>query len=206
MLNKTKRQIMLWQLGYYEDKFDGIWGTNSKKATRKFQIDHNLKVDGIYGTKTNKKLESVYKEYMNGLMTDEDWKRLKYFKKSELDCNDKCGYDKVYKQLAYNIDALRYHLGTAMTVISGCRCYDRNKEAKGASGSRHYNKEKGCKAIDFTSKATNTFEKRKEAINFYIKYFPNARYSYCDGYVNNLGIKYTKKVSSMGSSVHVDVK
>lgn len=206
MICKTTRQIMFYQLGYYDKAFDGIWGKGSIAATKQFQKDYGLEVDGIYGKKTNKKLKSVYKEAMAGLMTAEDWKKLKYFKKSELDCKCGCGYDKVYKQLAYNINALRHHLETAMKPQSGCRCYKHNKASKGASGSRHYNKEKGCKAFDFTSKATNTFEKRKEVINFYIKYFPNARFAYCNGYANNQGVKYTKKASGMKSSVHVDVK
>ena len=62
MLKKKTRQIMFFQLGYYDGKFDGIWGKKSKLATKRFQQEYGLKVDSIYGPSTEKKLKKVYKD------------------------------------------------------------------------------------------------------------------------------------------------
>lgn len=52
------RQIQqkLKNLGYFNDKIDGIYGKQTKNAVIQFQIDHNLTADGIAGTKTLEKL------------------------------------------------------------------------------------------------------------------------------------------------------
>lgn len=64
MRSKKTRQIMFFQLGYYDGKFDGIWGKKSKKATLEFQKDNGLKEDSIYGPKTERKLNQVYKKFL----------------------------------------------------------------------------------------------------------------------------------------------
>lgn len=206
MLAKTTRQIMFYQLGYYNKKFDGIWGSGSKEATLEFQKDYNLVQDGIYGKNTEKKLKAVYKTFMTGNMTSNDWKNIKYFKNSEFACKCGCGYKIVSKQLVFNLDALRHHLETSMSITSGCRCKTHNKKQSGKVGSRHYNYGKGAKAGDFTSKASDTLAERKEVINFWIKYFPNSRYAYCNGYYNNQGKTGSIKSTGMGKATHLDVK
>lgn len=52
------RQIQqkLKNLGYFNDKIDGIYGKQTKEAVIKFQKDNNLTADGIAGTKTLEKL------------------------------------------------------------------------------------------------------------------------------------------------------
>lgn len=206
MLSKRKRQIMFYQLGYYQKNFDGIWGSGSKAATKNFQKEYGLSVDGIYGSKTEAKLKEVHKSFMTGVMTKEDWKNIKYFKESEFKCKDSCGYKSVYKEQAYNLDALRYYLQTPIYITSGCRCSKHNKKVGGATSSRHYNKENGAKATDFYTNKTKNLNERIKIINFWIKYMPYTRYSYCNGYYNNLGKTGTKKVSSMGNAIHVDIK
>lgn len=49
-------QKKLKQLGYYKGKIDGIIGSQSLKAIKKFQKDYGLKVDGIVGKNTAKAL------------------------------------------------------------------------------------------------------------------------------------------------------
>ena len=49
-------QIQLKNLGYFNDKIDGIYGKQTKEAVIKFQMDNNLIADGIAGTKTLEKL------------------------------------------------------------------------------------------------------------------------------------------------------
>lgn len=206
MLSIYTRQIMFYQLGYYTGKIDGIWGKGCKAATKQFQKDYGLVQDSIYGTKTEKKLKSVYKKFMNGNMTSEDWKKIKYFKESEIDCNCGCGYKKISKQQIFNLDTLRYYLETSMSVTSGCRCKKHNAKSGGKVGSRHYYYGTGAKACDFTSKATDTLAKRKKVINFWIKYMPNSRYGYCDGFYNNQGKTGKVVYKGMGKAIHLDTK
>lgn len=49
-------QLQLKNLGYFNDKIDGIYGKQTKEAVVKFQMDNNLIADGIAGTKTLEKL------------------------------------------------------------------------------------------------------------------------------------------------------
>lgn len=206
MLKKKTRQIMFFQLGYYDGKFDGIWGKKSKLATKRFQQEYGLKVDSIYGPNTEKKLKKVYKNFMNEEVTEDDFQNTKYFTKREISCNDNCGYDRISKQLLYNIYALRYYMNEKMNITSACRCEKHNKKVGGRKTSRHYNYEKFTKAIDFSNKKTKSLSYRKKITNFWINYIPNARYSYSNGY-GKIGKKAKKVIAkNMGSSVHIDVK
>lgn len=207
MKSKKTRQIMFFQLGYYDGSFDGIWGKKSKLATCNFQNDYNLKADSIYGTKTEKKLLSVYKEFMKGNASEDDFKYVGYFTEDEISCNDRCGYKDIKKQLLYNIYALRYYLKKPIYISSGCRCEVHNKKVGGVKTSRHFNKENGTKAIDFYNNKTKSLSYRKKIIDFWINYIPNARYGYCNKYSFLKGGKKTKKVyPAMGSSIHIDIK
>lgn len=49
-------QTRLSNLGYYTYKVDGIWGSRTKAAVKKFQKASGLVADGIVGTKTEKAL------------------------------------------------------------------------------------------------------------------------------------------------------
>ncbi len=49
-------QNRLSNLGYYTYKVDGIWGSRTKTAVRKFQRDNGLVVDGIVGKNTERAL------------------------------------------------------------------------------------------------------------------------------------------------------
>lgn len=50
-------QTRLATLGYYTYKVDGIWGSRTKKAVKKFQRDYGLTADGIVGARTEKALK-----------------------------------------------------------------------------------------------------------------------------------------------------
>lgn len=52
----TKIQTVLKQKGYYTGGIDGIFGTKTRAAVRKFQSANGLAVDGIAGPKTLAKL------------------------------------------------------------------------------------------------------------------------------------------------------
>lgn len=49
-------QQRLYNLGYYTYKVDGIWGSRTNAAVKKFQKDYGLVADGIVGAKTEKAL------------------------------------------------------------------------------------------------------------------------------------------------------
>lgn len=51
-MNNIQIQQALAQLGYYLGKIDGLFGDKSKEATKKFQADHGLVVDGKPGPQT----------------------------------------------------------------------------------------------------------------------------------------------------------
>lgn len=206
MTNIYKRQIMLYQLGLYKGKIDGIWGSLSKIATKSFQLLTNIKVDSIYGKQTDKTLLNYYNSFITNEVTDEDFKNIKYFKRKEFACKDKCGYDRVNKQLLYNLDTLRYYIGYKINISSGCRCRKRNLSVGGNDSSRHYNNLKVTKAVDIYNNKTKSLDYRKNIIDFWIKYMPNARYAYSDGYANSGGRKTIKSFKNMGKSIHLDVK
>ena len=63
-LNVKQKQWQLYYLGYYGTSItdiDGIWGSNSIKATKSFQRDTGLKVDGIFGNNSMDKSKNIIK-------------------------------------------------------------------------------------------------------------------------------------------------
>lgn len=64
-MTHTEKQWQLYYLDYYgttENDIDGIFGTKSVGATRKFQVENGLVMDGIYGDKTDAKAREMIKE------------------------------------------------------------------------------------------------------------------------------------------------
>jgi uncharacterized protein (TIGR02594 family) len=58
-MKTTYLQERLKQLGYYNDRVDGIFGRNTIKAIKQFQKDHRLLPDGIVGKNTISALKRV---------------------------------------------------------------------------------------------------------------------------------------------------
>ena len=54
-----QKQWQLWYLGYYGGRIDGIWGSKSKAATKKFQEENGLKPDGDFGPLTAGKSKEI---------------------------------------------------------------------------------------------------------------------------------------------------
>ncbi len=54
--NVAAVQTRLKTLGYYTQKTDGIWGSGTKSAVKRFQADNGLTADGIVGSSTERKL------------------------------------------------------------------------------------------------------------------------------------------------------
>ncbi len=63
MISVLYRQYFLkYNYGYYTGALDGISGSGTKAATKRFQKGYGLSQDGIWGTKTNAKAVAVTKE------------------------------------------------------------------------------------------------------------------------------------------------
>lgn len=54
-----------------------------------------------------------------------------HFSKHELECSCKCGLLNVKGRLLVTLEAIRSGVGKAVNIESGCRCTQKNKEAKG---------------------------------------------------------------------------
>lgn len=74
--NVKTLQIKLKELGYYAGSIDGIFGSKTEKAVKKFQKDMNLTPDGIAGSKTYSKLginEPKTESGVHGTALNMDW-------------------------------------------------------------------------------------------------------------------------------------
>lgn len=60
--NPTEIQKALTEAGFYKGDIDGVVGTKTKAAIRKFQEANDLKVDGVVGPKTWEKLKAYLEE------------------------------------------------------------------------------------------------------------------------------------------------
>jgi len=65
-----QKQWQLHCLGYYDGGIDGTWGAQSKAAAVRFQKDHSLDADGVFGALTIAKsleiISAIQKEITDG--------------------------------------------------------------------------------------------------------------------------------------------
>lgn len=200
MLSVKERQTRLKYLGYYKGVIDGIEGKGTKEAYLKLQKDYffnSRDKDGKYGNNTEILLNSVYnvKKYSKNFD----------IKKDKLYCGCKGKYCTGYPAtidpyLMKNLQSVRNKFG-ATSVTSMLRCKTWNKKVGGVLNSKHT---KG-KAVDFHNAYGSNLTKRKTEINYFIS-LPNSSYSYCNGYYKTKATSGKKTSSTMGSSIHGDVK
>lgn len=179
-MTNDQKQCLLRYLGYYTEDVDGIWGADSKAATKEFQKDNGLTEDGVFGSATKKKiLEHIaagtgFKKAESKSTAGGWWGSIKHFKREEFAC--KCGgkYCKGYpaepqEKLVRVADEIRENLGGAATVTSGVRCTRHNANVGGVSNSRHLS----GKAMDFGIKGKNADQILAE-----VNKHPEIRYAY----------------------------
>lgn len=197
MISVKTRQTYLKNLGYYKGKIDGIEGAQTKKAYLSIQQDYFPKkyVDGIYGNQTEILLRNAERVRLY----------TKNFTLKEFRCycgGKYCtGYPALLSKtlLKYAQDT-RNKWGT-VNVSSGLRCEKYNSISGGIRGSKHMS----GKAFDwYNSKTFQSFEKRKEIVNWYVKK-PLMNYGYCDGYARTKWSTSYPDVPSMYKSIHFDV-
>lgn len=203
MLKIKERQKFLQYIGLYKDKIDGIEGKNTKKAYLTLQKKYMPKSeqDGRYGANTEKVLINAYrvKKYCT------------HFKLEEFKCECNGKYctrypDTLSITLLKNLEKLRSHLNTPMTITSGLRCPRWNTICGGASFSKH----KTGQAVDFVSAKTKTFTERKAVVNWFIK-LTGSTYAYCYKYGKTKWQTFTGSHPScnypeMGNAIHIDTK
>lgn len=159
-MDNVQRQHLLAYLGYYVMKVDGIWGSGSREACRRFQEDRGITVDGYGGPDTDKALRyAVYNglekpepvvEDINVPTTETFWDHIRYWSREEFRC--RCGgkYCDGFpaepdQTLVELVDDIRHKAGKPGIPSSGLRCETWNRIQGGVADSRH---RKG-KALDF---------------------------------------------------------
>ena len=190
-----EQQLLLSFLGYYTGAINGT--TSPQSATRQFQEDYSLGVDGIFGPKTEAKIREVIgnpklekkKEntpVVNKPTTgDAFWDGIKYFTRDEFACKCK-QYGRAYcngypvepsQKLVKLAEKVRIHFNAPITVSSGIRCKQHNINQGGVYNSRHT---LGT-AMDFTVRG-----KTAAQVLAYVKTLPEVAYCYAinDTYVH----------------------
>lgn len=179
----VQKQCLLLYLGYYTGQIDGKWGAKSIAATKEFQDDNGLDVDGVFGEKTEEVIvtavfhgkfaDSVSAKVDDVVANSGDWwGDIKYFNRSEYRCKcGKCGGFPVEpnKTLVKAADKVRIHFDVPVTLSSGVRCKTHNANVGGVSGSRHLS----GKAMDFCVSGKNA-----ATTLAYVQTLPEIRYAY----------------------------
>ena len=179
-MTNDQKQCLLRYLGYYTEDVDGIWGADSKAATKAFQAANGLKDDGIFGNATKTKILAHIAAGTGFKVTASQstgkgwWGSIKHFKREEFAC--KCGgkYCKGYpkepeEKLIRIADDIRESLGGKATVTSGLRCTRHNANEGGVSNSRHLS----GKAMDFRIEG-----KTADQLLAVVQKHPGVRYAY----------------------------
>ncbi len=169
-MTTKQKQCLLAYLGYYQGGIDGIWGQQSRAATREFQEDYGLADDGNFGDMTEVKILEVI---CRGCPEDQNWwEEIEYFDRREFAC--KCGQCSGYpaemsRELVECADRMRKAFGVPITVSSGLRCVPHNARVGGVSNSRHLS----GRAMDFSAAG-----KTAAAVLEFVQQQPEIRYAY----------------------------
>lgn len=134
-------------------------------ATRAFQQDYGLAVDGIFGPMTREKILQV-------ICGGDWWQDIRYFSRQEFACKcGKCGGfpAQLEEKLVRTADRLRRDFGAAVIVSSGVRCPAHNANVGGVANSRHLT----GKAMDF-----RVVGKTAKEVLYYVNRQPEIRYAY----------------------------
>lgn len=141
MTNKQK-QCLLCYLGYYVGSIDGIWGSGSREAAKRFRADYGLSASTSIDAAGEKMLLAAVAGTAKPQQKADEWAGIKYFRKEEFAC--KCGGKycngypaEINMDMVRAADAVRERLGVPLRVNSGLRCRQWNQIQDGAANSRH---------------------------------------------------------------------
>lgn len=190
MISISKRKVFFERLDLGEYN-----STNIKKLQKKYL--RKCDVDGIYGKNTDILLRNLYRTKVYSPHFD-----LTEFK---CECGGKycTGYPKLLNvQMLLDLEALRVHLGCAITITSGLRDKIFNNHLKGSiPNSYHLYGE----AVDICCSKTSTLAKRKEIMKWIYKQ-RGVRFTYCNGWQISSAGSCKRSASNMGTSIHFEVK
>ena len=190
-------QRKLNQYGHYGLMVDGEYGNKTINAVKDFQKKNGLVADGYYGKNTHAKFQEIFNKPKENLyMTDEDWKKSKYFKKSEFKCPcGKCnGYGNgIYKALIDDMNKTREHFGKPIMISSGYRCLSYNNSLRGSIPNSPHVKGQAC---DFYISGYTSNQNNRIGVRDYMKTLPNFKHTYC-----NVNGSYP----NMGNAIHYNV-
>lgn len=151
-LTATVKQLQnnLKNLGYNPGTADGVYGTSTTKAVKKFQSDYGLTADGIAGAKTRTAISGAqsagtatsYARTASNVVTYSlsqhgNTKLTNNFTVAEFRCKDGSNTVKIDTKLAALLQEIRNYFGKPVKIVSGYRTASYNKQVGGASSSLH---------------------------------------------------------------------
>lgn len=155
-----EKQCLLFLLGLYNGKIDGIWGPRSSAAAHVFQQR--------WGDLTKETLDKIRASL--AAEPEDWWRTIRYFQKSEFACKCGCGTPvEMDRQLITAADEVRKHFGVPVIVSSGLRCREHNTKVGGVSNSRHLT----GKAMDFCVQGRTAADVLR-----FVQTLPVIRYAY----------------------------
>lgn len=138
----THKQIqhLLAYLGYDPGKIDGLYGANTRKAVKAFQVAEGLKADGDPGQETQAALLAAVaagRMYTPGKVENAEtvtfWDEIRYFTREEFRCQ--CGGKycngfpaEPVEETVRMADEIRRRAGVPLKVNSGVRCKQHNAD------------------------------------------------------------------------------
>lgn len=167
MTTKRKQLILAWYDLIPPEDVDGIWGKQSKAATKKLQGALGIEQDGDFGPTTAAEVwnaifegrELVFDDVTDinvGNKSDKDtnvptktgtfWDEIEFFDRDEFKCQCKGKYcdgfpEEPEEELVRTCDEIRRRLGVPVSIVdsggSGVRCPRHNAAVGGVGNSNH---------------------------------------------------------------------
>ena len=134
MTNRQKQNLLQY-LGYYLSAPDGIWGEQSRAATRAFQLAWGLPASGVFDKQTEAKIRQVIGEGREPEPPDW-WQEIPHFPAEP------------EEKLVRLAERVRTAFDAPVLISSGVRCPAHNAAVGGVKNSRHLL----GKAMDFRVK------------------------------------------------------
>lgn len=145
----TNLQTNLNSLGFSAGTVDGVYGTSTKNAVKKFQSAYGLTADGVAGSVTLSKISSAkstnvstYSRTNSNVVTyslarDGNKKLTNNFSVSEFKCNDGSDTILIDHKLVALLQEIRNYFGKPVIINSAYRTAAYNRKTGGSSSSLH---------------------------------------------------------------------
>lgn len=230
MLSIKQRQLNLrTYMYYYKGNIDGKEEKLTKKAYVNFQKKNNLKVDGIYGIKTEEKLlicikdiqsllnKNLYNLLLDGIVGNITINCIKEFQnKHDLIIDGIVGEEtyRKLKQYSRNWSTIKYFKYYEFTCPCGCKLNNIEFDiVKIAEDIRRYFKRpvivtSGCRCIKHNVEVGGVYNSKHlvgKAIDVYVtRINQDTLYNYCKKIVNKKAARFTYKIKN-SNAVHIDI-